>query len=160
MARQQELTVRIPTAGTVAGAIAWFRQQSGHTLRVEVADDGAVTVRKGPGAFFLTSAYLRGRIIDDGRGPVLTGAVRKVSHGTIWQWLMGIPAVFLLVCSSASMLFDGIHPGPLFIGIPGALALGSLSWYMIRQQEQEFRSDVASMRRHLEEMVTDDPDDD
>ena len=91
----------------------------------------------------------------DGAGPVLVAEIHKVSTGVIWPWLMGIPAVVLLVCSTASLVFDGMDPSPLLVGVPGGLLLGFTAWYLVRQQEEHFRSDVATITEALHDFFTD-----
>ncbi|GAB7046758.1 hypothetical protein JCM9534A_18840 [Catenuloplanes indicus JCM 9534] len=149
--------MRIPGAGSVAEAIEWIREHDSPygVLELDVTDDGQVTGRRGPAGHLLTPARVTGRVIDDGAGPVLVATVHKVSTGLIWPWLMGVPAVLLLVCSTASVVFDGVHPGPLLIGVPGGLLLGFMAWFLVRQQESHFRSDVGTVTEALHDFFTD-----
>lgn len=159
MGRQHELTVRIPVARTTGEAVAWIKAHDdpNDKVVVDIADDGKIKVRGGESAYLVTSAYVTGRIADGSRGPVFAGAIHQVSGGTIWYWLMGIPAVFLLVCSTASLLFDGVNPGLLFVGFPGALALGYLAWKLVHDQKGYFEQDVTTLTRYLEDFFKDRP---
>lgn len=159
MGRKLPLTVRISAATTTTDAMALLRERAPEdSLLVEAGTDGHLTVRGAPGSPIVTSAHLTGRITLDGRGLLLDAEVHKSSNGLIWPWLMGIPAVFLLVCSTASLLFDGFSPGPAIIGIPGAAALALLLRMMLKQNEEHFRQDVNTYRTTLHDLLND-PDD-
>ena len=156
MGRTQEVSIRIPRADSVDAAIDWIRAYDTETdLDVEVTDDGQVTVRRGT-ALLATSAHLRGRIVEDGAGPVLTGLVHKSSNGLIWPWMMGLPAALLAVCSTGTLLLNGFHPGPAFIGLPGAAALGGMLWVMLRQNQEHFMLDVGLITAELTELFSSD----
>ncbi|MDP9792854.1 hypothetical protein J2S43_001366 [Catenuloplanes nepalensis] len=165
MARQHEVTVRIPEADSVEAAIEWIRERDSPygVLELDVTDDGQVTGRPGPAAHFLTPARVTGRITDDGAGPVLVATIHKVASGMIWPWLMGVPAVVLLVCSIGIMVLEGVSMGPLLIGAPGGLLLGFMAWYLVRQQDDHFRHDVGTITEALTDYIMDnviDPDED
>lgn len=152
--KHQEVTIRIPAAGTVTDAVTWIRTYGyvAAPMLVEVALDGQVEARGGPASHLATGACLTGRITSDGAGPLLTAVVHQGPTRKGLAWFMAIPAVFLLVCCSASILFDGVSPGPLVVGIPGALALGFVAWYSIHSQGDLFELDVALITTHLERL--------
>ncbi|SDS34966.1 hypothetical protein [Actinoplanes derwentensis] len=153
MGRKHELTIRVPEAGTVAGAVAQIREEQEleyHSVTVDIGDDGRFTARA---VYPSSKARVDGQVTDDGSGPVLTAVIHKPRPEILWPFLMGFPAVFLPLCTFAQFLFEGIWQPLVFIGIPGGAALGYLYWKIVRQQKENFRTDVATFGQELRVIV-------
>jgi len=155
MPRRCELSIPVRWSGADVGAVvARVRERRDRRLlRVSVRDNGRLRAQPVGSSKYLAPATFRGTIVDRGGRLVLSGVVRESWNEVLGPWILAVPAALLGFCSLGALVFEGLNPGLLLIGLPGAAVLGWLAWKNTGSRQQSFDADVRTVKTELRNLL-------